>query len=91
MKQELKGNIDKWLSDDEEGNSELNSTFTLDKENTSSQENSRNSNEHSNTRDELKNQCKKWREGLKKKVDIFLLFLFYIVDSSVKSLNRSKA
>ena len=56
MKQELKGNIDKWLSDDEEENDELNSTFTLDKENASPQENSRNSNENNNTRDELKNQ-----------------------------------
>lgn len=79
MKQELKGNIDKWLSDDEEGNSELNSTFTLDKENTSSQENSQNSNEHSNTRDELKNQLMQEveRRAEEKSRYISVIFILY--------------
>ena len=79
MKQELKGDIDKWLSDDEEENSELNSTFTLDKENASPQENSRNSNEHNNTRDELKNQLMQEveRRAEEKSRYIAVIFILY--------------
>ena len=90
MKQELKGNIDKWLSDDEEGIDELNSTFTLNKENTSPQENSRNSNESNNTRDELKNQLLQEVERRAEEKSTYISVIFCIVVSGVESLNRTK-
>ena len=90
MKQELRGNIDKWLSDDEEGNDELNSTFTLNKENTSPQENSQNSNENNNTRDELKNQLMQEVERRAEEKSTHISVIFCIVVSGVECLNETK-